>query len=90
MFYIFNKEKKKRGQVLLIRCFIQKEKEGEGEKRGEVEKMGAGINTGGGGGGGEDTGNPPPKIWLNCQWFMMAFMLISLHEVIIIELMFKS
>ena len=32
---------------------------------------------------------PSLKICLNCQWFVMAFMIISLHVVIIIKLMFK-
>ena len=51
----------------------------------------SGIDTGGGGTLGflPWRNSLPPKIWLNCQWFMMAFMMISLHVVIIIKLMFK-
>ena len=33
--------------------------------------------------------SPNAKIRLNCQWFIIIFMILSLHVVIIIKLMFK-
>ena len=41
------------------------------------------------GGGGHTGISPSLKVWLNCQWYMMDFMIISVHVVIIIKLMFK-
>ena len=54
----------------------------------------SGINTGGRGGGGGSLEFPPYKntllqIWLNYQWFMMAFMMMSMHIIVIIKLMFQ-
>ena len=42
-----------------------------------------GLNTG----AGVQTGTP--QICYNCQWFMITFMIISLHVVIIIKLLFE-